>query len=135
MKYLKHLCLAAASITSLLVLAPAVSSQVSALDIFSGVCNGTGAATDVCKQAQKGASDKANPVISVIKVVIDILSFVIGAVAVIGIVISGLRLIVANGDTGSINAARSGLQYSLIGIAVTILAQVIVLFVLDKLKI
>ena len=45
-----------------------------------------------------------------------------GAAAVIGIVVSGLRFILANGDSGSIATARSGLIFSLVGVVVVILA-------------
>lgn len=87
----------------------------------------------VCKDLSSGAGS-TNPIISVIKAAISILSYIVGVAAVIGIVASGIRMIASGGDPNAISSARSGLLYSLVGVVVVILAQIIVVFVLDKLK-
>lgn len=95
--------------------------------------NSQGGTPAVCNDLSSGKSGQ-NPVVTVIKVAIDILSFVVGVAAVIGIVVNGLRMATANGDPGSIARARTGVIYSLIGVMVVIVGQTIVVFVLDKLK-
>jgi hypothetical protein len=46
--------------------------------------------------------------------------------------VSGFRFLTAGGDSNAAASARSGLIYSLIGVAVVASAQLIVIFVLDK---
>ncbi|HET7060359.1 MAG TPA: hypothetical protein VFH99_03540 [Candidatus Saccharimonadales bacterium] len=90
--------------------------------------------TDVCGDVRQQNNTDANPIIKIIKAAIEVLSFIIGAAAVIGIVVSGIRMMTAGGNSESVASARSGLIYSLIGIAVVVLAQVLVAFVLDNVK-
>jgi hypothetical protein len=60
---------------------------------------------------------------------------VIAAVAVLMIVISGLRFITGNGNPQEISKARSTIIYSLAGLVVALLAEAIVALVLNKLTI
>lgn len=104
-----------------------------AVDVFQP-CNGSASGTDVCNDvgSQGGNNGTNNPVVKIIKEAINILSFIIGIGAVIGIVVSGFRIITAGGDSQAVATARSGLLYSLAGLAVAVLAQALVAFVLDK---
>ncbi|HTB48578.1 MAG TPA: hypothetical protein VK712_00685 [Verrucomicrobiae bacterium] len=120
-----------------LLLAPAavLTSHAGAVEIFSNCGNGSvGGSPDVCGDvsAQQGNNGTNNPIVNIIKGAIDIISVVVGIGAVIGIVLSGVRLITASGDANAIASARTGLVYSLIGVLVAALAQAIVAFVLDK---
>lgn len=92
------------------------------------------AATDVCRDvnAQQDDSKNANPIVGIIKSAINVISIVVGVASVIVVLVASLRIITANGDSNSIGEARNGLLYALIGIAIVILAQAIVVFVLGK---
>ncbi len=68
----------------------------------------------------------------VIKAAVEILSFVVGAAAIIMVIISGFRFITSGGDSNRVSSARSALIYALIGIAVVALAQFLVHFVLNN---
>ncbi len=98
------------------------------------VCNNQAANTDVCKDvdAQKGNNGSNNPIIDIIKGAINVLSYVIGVAAIIGLIVSSIRLMTTGGDSSAVASARSGLIYSLIGIAIVVLAQALVAFVLSK---
>lgn len=124
--------LAALILISVLV-APLISMKSSmAVDIFPG-CNSGGNAvnTSVCQDVNsKGSS--GNPIIYTIKVVINIISLVIGVASIIIIIISGLRMVLAGGEPKAVAQARGGVVYALIGVAVTLVAQAIVLFVLNR---
>lgn len=91
---------------------------------------------DVCQDVsrQNGNNGKNNPIIKIIKAAINVLSFIIGAAAIIGIVVSGIRLMTSGGDSQAVASARSGLVYSLIGVATVVLAQTLVALVLDKVQ-
>lgn len=58
---------------------------------------------------------------------------IIGALAVLMIVVSGLRYMIAAGDPQRTAQAKSGIVYALVGIAVAISAQGIVYFVVNRL--
>ena len=87
--------------------------------------------SSVCKD-KASRDSKKNPFIEIIRVTIVILSIITGVAAVFGIMISGFRMIIANGNAESIAGARRGLTYSLVGLAVVAVSQLIVLFVLDN---
>ncbi|MEO7364525.1 MAG: hypothetical protein ABIV43_03400 [Candidatus Saccharimonadales bacterium] len=121
-----------------------VTSRVAAVDIFNNCssgatvnqaggcsdCNTKATSTTVCKEIAAQNADGSNPVIKVIKIIINVVSFVAGVAAVIGLAVSALRMILASGDSNAITSARSGMIYSLVGIAIVVFAQVIVRYVL-----
>jgi hypothetical protein len=66
-----------------------------------------------------------------IKTVVNILLFVLGAIAVIMIIIGGIRYTTSNGDQTNIKAAKDIILYAVVGLAVAILSYAIVNFILD----
>ena len=64
--------------------------------------------------------------------IINILSLVVGVVAVIMLIIGGIRFVTSGGDSSSVTNARNTIIYALVGIAVAALAQGLVKFVLSK---
>ena len=110
----------------------AIPSTASAVNIFHDCASAAGQATDYCKDV--AAQSGGNPVVKIIKTVINIVSYIGGAAAIIALVVSSLRLILSNGDASAVTNARNGILYSLIGVGVIVLAQAIVVFVLDKVK-
>jgi len=63
--------------------------------------------------------------------VINLMLFLIGAVAVIMIIIGGIKYVASNGDQGSVQSAKNTIMYSVIGLVVAILAFAIVNFVVS----
>ena len=59
----------------------------------------------------------------------SILLFIIGAVAVIMLIIGGLRYVVSGGDASKVQDAKNTILYALVGIVVAILAYAAVNFV------
>ncbi len=59
----------------------------------------------------------------------NLLIFLVGAVAVIMLIIGGLRYVISQGDAAQVKSAKDTLLYSIIGIVVAILAYAIVNFV------
>lgn len=68
----------------------------------------------------------------VIKVIINILSAVVGVVAVIMLIVGGFKYITSGGDSNKVSGAKNTIIYAIIGIAIVALAQFIVQFVLNK---
>ena len=78
--------------------------------------------------------NKAGDFNKIIKNVINILLFLIGAIAVIVIIISGIRFTTSGGDAGQAKSAREGIIYAVVGLVVALLAFALVNFVIDSLK-
>lgn len=70
----------------------------------------------------------------VLEVVLNVLSLIVGVIAVIGIIISGMKFITAQGDSSQISSARNTIIYALVGLVVVALAQTIVRFVLNRVE-
>ncbi|HEX4774053.1 MAG TPA: pilin, partial [Candidatus Saccharimonadales bacterium] len=77
---------------------------------------------------QTGCDDSG--VQKVVHAVINILSLVVGIIAVVMIINSGLKYITSGGDAQKVANAKGTLIYALIGVAIAALAQVLVHFVL-----
>ncbi len=69
-----------------------------------------------------------------IKTIVNILLFVLGAIAVIMIIVGGIRYTTSNGEAGNIKSAKDTVLYAVIGLAIAILAYAIVNFVLGAFK-
>ena len=75
-----------------------------------------------------GTSDLAGT----FKGVINTLLFITGMVAVLFIIIGGLRFITSNGDSNQASQARNTVLYAVIGLVVAIMAYAIVNFVVTN---
>ncbi len=76
-----------------------------------------GSETDLTNTIQKG---------------IDLISIVVGIIAVLMIIIGGIRFVVSNGDSNKVTTAKNTIVYALIGLILVALSQVIVKFVLSN---
>ncbi len=84
---------------------------------------GAGSCTPVVTGGQTLAQTAATAV--------NILSLIVGIIAVIMIVYGGLRYITSGGDSGNVGNAKNTLLYAIIGLVIVALAQLIVHFVLN----
>jgi len=83
---------------------------------------------------EPGNIPKASTDTPKIKIILGIVFGIAGALALLMIVISGLRFATAAGEPDKIAKARSGIIYALAGLAVAILAESIIFFVVDYFK-
>lgn len=67
-----------------------------------------------------------------IKNVVDVMLFLLGAIAVIMIIIGGIRYATSNGDASNTKAAKDTILYAVVGLVVAILAYAIVNFVVSS---
>lgn len=79
------------------------------------------------------AGNGAGAFTSLIQSIINILLFLIGAIAVIMIIIGGLRYVISGGDQGAITGAKNTILYAVIGLVVAIMAYAIVNWVVGAL--
>lgn len=81
-----------------------------------------------CAKSDDQQEDLFGPT-GVFKKVTDVLLFIIGAVAVIMLVIGGIRYTVSGGDQAAVTAAKNTILYAVVGIIVAILAYAVIGFV------
>lgn len=121
MKRIKQMLVALGIVTGIGMIA---MPQVSAVDVFPG-CEGTSDSA-VC-----GAKDKDN-VNSLIKTIVDVLLFILGAISVLVIIGAGIMYATSAGDAARVKKAKDTLMYAVIGLVVALLAYGIVSFVLTQ---
>jgi hypothetical protein len=64
-----------------------------------------------------------------IRTIVNMLLFLLGAVAVVMIVIGGIKYTTSNGDSSAITSAKNTILYSVVGLVIAIMAYAIVNFV------
>jgi hypothetical protein len=72
-----------------------------------------------------------NSIENIIETTINLFSLVVGVIAVIMIIIGGLKYIMSSGDASNVTSAKNTILYAIIGLVIVAFAQIIVLFVLD----
>lgn len=123
MKQLKRLFITAALVFGIGFGALAPTPFASA-NVIDDACTGSGSDSSLC-----GTGDTGD-VSSIISTIVNILLTVAGILAVIMIIFSGIRYTTSAGDTAKVSSAKNSLLYSVIGLAVVMLAFVIVNFVI-----
>lgn len=111
------------------------------------VVHGASCGTNIADQVAKGAGDAAkdgggaiqcaegedntNGIASVAQTVVNIFSYVVGAIAIIMIIYGGFRYITSGGSSEGVGTAKNTLIYAIVGLVIVALAQIIVRFVLS----
>ena len=118
------------SLTPALALAPLAAAASPSTDINNGLCGG------IDLQINGGNCDNlssnSDQIQSLIALIINIFSFVVGGASVIMIIFGGLRYTTSGGDSRKVGAAKTTIIYALFGLVVVALAQLIVHFVLGQ---
>lgn len=91
----------------------------------SALCEGSGGTW------RNGACTSADgrTVTGTLQQLTDVLIFLIGAIAVIMIIIGGLRYVTSSGDQSALASAKNTILYSVVGLIVAFMAYAIVRFI------
>lgn len=114
---------------SALQFAPLASAQTSTDAAKQSSCLGLGGTYDTSTGKCSTDSPSLN---NIIARVINILSTIIGIVAVIMIMVGGFKYITANGDSGNISSAKTTIVYAIVGLVIVAFAQFMVQFVIEE---
>ncbi len=106
-------------------------SGVSA-DIKDNLCGGADLSLEKSRDCNGDDTDAEKSVNDIIETIVNVLTTVVGILAVIFIIVGGFRYITSGGDSGKVSSARNTIVYALIGLIIVALAQIIVRFVLSK---
>ncbi|QHN42268.1 hypothetical protein GII36_00105 [Candidatus Mycosynbacter amalyticus] len=100
------------------------ASHADALNAWGACSNGGSGA--VCSAS--GSDDFSKTMQNIINMML----YVLGVIAVIAIIIGGIRYATANGDASHIKQAKDTILYAVIGLIVAIMAGAIVNFVVGR---
>ena len=117
-------------LTAMLVvpfMVPAIAGAQPSIE--QGLCEGSSLQLGGDGCADGDAEGRVN---NIIETVINIFSLVVGIVAVIMIIIGGLKYITSSGDSNNVTSAKNTILYAIIGLVVVAMAQFIVRFVLSR---
>jgi len=115
-------------------LAAPVYAQDAQQQINNGLCAGSNLEfSENPGQCNVATSDATTKINDIIHTVVNLLSAIVGVVAVIMIIIGGFRYITSGGNDTSVTSAKNTILYAIIGLVVVALAQLIVRFTLSKL--
>lgn len=125
MKAIKTIIIAAVMVL-VPILVPSVAFAQTAKE---SICQGAGLAGGGSTNCDPGTGPKVEDAISA---AINLISIIVGVIAVIMVIIGGLKYIMSSGDSNNINSAKNTILYAIIGLVIVAFAQVIVKFVLKK---
>ena len=97
-----------------------------------GGCSGQASGSTLCTEINSTTNPLFGPD-GILTKVANIFSLITGIIAVFMLIISGLRYVNSSGDPAKTASARSGIIYAAVGVAVAVVAQSVVRFVLTKL--
>ena len=97
------------------------------VDPFEEVCDSRTSNSPVC---QEEADNPVSGEDGVIIQAVEILSWVIGVASIIMVLLGGLKYVTSGGDSNATASAKNTILYAVIGIAVALIAQAIVIFVI-----
>ena len=105
--------------------------------INANLCSGsnfnTAGSTNNLTTADCGdAKNGSNTIGAKIKTLLNVLSAIVGVLAVLMIIYAGFRYVTSAGSEAGIKAAKGAIIYAIIGLVVVALAQVIVHFVISN---
>ncbi len=85
--------------------------------------------TAKCGSSEAAQKEAEGQVSNLVKVIINTLSMIVGAVSVVMIIIGGFRYVISGGDSNGVSGAKNTILYAVVGLVIVLFAQVIVRFV------
>lgn len=127
MKYFRRLIVA---IALAFLVVPALPAQA-ATDPFQAACTtGGSSASPAC--GNTGADPLTGPNGTLTKVT-RLIAYIAGIVAIIVIIVAGIMYAISGGDPGKASEAKNAIIYSLVGVVIVVVAQGIIIFVINRL--
>lgn len=94
--------------------------------VLDSVCP-AGSTDPICK-------DKDADIMVSVKTIVNTLLYVLGAVAVLVIIVAGIMYVVSGGEAASVKKAKDMILYAVVGVVVALLAYAIVNYVIFTIK-
>lgn len=117
------------------LLVPALGGIANAETIQQSLCKGSNEAAEgtsgqSCDKAS-ATGDPSTGLAGLAKKVVNFITILVGAIAVVMVIFGGFRYITSGGDSGRVGNAKNTIIYAIIGLIIVALAQVLVHFVIN----
>ncbi len=110
---------------------PAIANAADTGALCSGATGNIGSITSSSGSSTCGSA-AGNTVDNTIALVLNLFSAIVGIIAVIMIIIGGVKYITSGGSSEKTSSAKDTILFAIVGLIVVALAQIIVKFVLNK---
>ena len=117
------------AVITVLTVTFATAGPALAIDVFNQCDDPANQNLPICVAAKKDTLFGPD---SLWNRVLNTVTYIAGAIAVLMIIIGGIRYTTANGDQQQITSAKNTVLYSLVGLVLAIMANAIVNFVLSR---
>lgn len=91
-------------------------------------CDGTNSSSTICNGS---TTDTLKPYL---QTGVKVMFFIVGALAVIMIIYSGIQYVISAGDSGKVAKAKNTLTYSIVGLVIAVLAYAIVNWIISQIQ-
>ncbi len=122
-----------AMVVTLSLVAPVAASAAASCPDPNDISTGVQGGANCAAPTSAGATNNLFGPDGIFVTVTNILIFIIGAIAVIMLIIGGIRYVLSQGDQSAITSAKNTILYAIIGIVVAMLAYGAVNFVTSQL--
>lgn len=124
MKHITALYISIMAVFSLLLVPVVATTTVSAQTPKEQICKGI-------NNSDSGSCNTSgsNNLQAFIRNIINILLFIIGSIAVIMVIIGGLRYVISGGDSSQTKSAKDTVLYAIIGLIVAAMSYALVNFI------
>ncbi len=102
-----------------------------ATPVYAAGCQSGAECVKAGVTASGGTSSKTE-IGPLIKTIVNVLLFILGAISVIMIIIGGIKYTTSNGDSTQVTSAKNTIMYAVIGLIVALMATAIVNFVVGR---
>jgi hypothetical protein len=102
------------------------ASNAMAINVIKDQCATVNPSSTICQAATKDDSTKMT------RTIVNVMLQVLGILAVIMIIVGGIRYTISNGDASRVKAAKDTITYAVVGLIVALLSYAIVNFVIGK---
>ena len=115
-----------------LVFSMGVGSVALAPVSYAAPCTGAAGCIKEGLDATGGSASKKTSIAEIVKLVINVMLFIIAALSVIMIIVGGIRYVVSAGNQQAVTSAKNTIMYSIVGLLISIFAYAIVQFIVDQ---
>jgi cytochrome bd-type quinol oxidase subunit 2 len=115
-----------------LALPAMASAVVTPNDINRNLCSGSNFDVNGSNSANCDTGSNGNRFNALLRNIVNIFSAIVGIIAVIMIIVGGLRYVTSGGDSAKVSTAKNSIIYAIVGLVIVALSQLIVHFVLAQ---
>jgi hypothetical protein len=110
----------------------AVASAANTINPGSEACGGVGGSLTASGTCTSSTGGSTSGIQKFLDWAINLFSAIVGIIAVVMVIVGGLKYITSGGDSNKVGSAKNTLLYAIIGLIIVVMAQIIIHFVIHE---